>query len=71
MRLAKDWRHAPRWYSVQAQGLALTLVVAWQAVPDDLRASAPGWLATTLLVAILALGIAGRLVDQDAEPHDD
>lgn len=72
MRLVSDWKRAHRWFSVQAQSLAVIVTLSWQVVPDDLRTAAPPWLQVAVLVAILVGGIAGRLVDQehkeDAKP---
>lgn len=64
MNLIPNWRKAWRMFSVQAQGLALAGVGAWQATPDDIRAVAPWWLPPLLLGVILVGGIVGRLVVQ-------
>lgn len=64
MKLIPNWRRAWRMFSVQAQAIALAVIGAWQAVPDDIRASIPQWGLWAMLAAILAGGIAGRLIDQ-------
>jgi len=51
--------------SVQAQALALSVIGAWQATPEDIRASIPQWGLWALLGLILLGGIVGRLVKQD------
>jgi hypothetical protein len=51
-------------FSVQAQTLALAVIGAWQAIPDDIRASIPQWGLWVLLGLILVGGIVGRLVAQ-------
>lgn len=66
MRLIPNYRKAWRMFSVQAQALALTVVGAWQAVPDDIRASVPDWGLWALLAVILGGGIVGRLIDQES-----
>lgn len=64
MRLIPDWRRAWRYFSVQADVLAVAVSGAWLAVPDDLRAAVPHqWLAIAAL-ALAALGIIGRLIKQ-------
>lgn len=68
IHLRFDWRDAWRWFSVQAMVIAAALVLAWQAVPDDLRAAAPSWLTTAVLVLILALGVLGRVIQQTPPP---
>ena len=64
MKLVSNWRDAPRWLSVRAMAVAGALQGAWIAVPEDLKARAPADLVDVLTLAILALGIVGRLVDQ-------
>lgn len=66
MRLIPNYRKAWRMFSVQAQALALAVVAAWQAVPDDIRASVPDWGLWALLAVILGGGIVGRLIDQES-----
>ncbi len=61
--------NAGKWYrmfSVQAMVLASAVLGAWQVLPDDLKATLPPWVATAAAITLLALGIAGRLVDQGA-----
>lgn len=67
MRLIPDWRAAWRYYSTQAMLWAVALQGAWVAVPDDLRAGVPDWLASVVTGAILICGLVGRLVDQAPE----
>jgi len=62
--LVPNWRRAWRWISVQAMALAIALQAGWQALPPDLAARIPGDWVTALSVAVLVLGIIGRLVDQ-------
>jgi hypothetical protein len=65
MKLVKNARHAWRWFSVQSMVVAGALQGAWLAIPADLKTHVPGWLATALTMGILALGVIGRLVDQE------
>lgn len=64
MKLVEDWKDAWRWLSVRAMVLALALQAGWNMLDDAQRASLPQWLVTALTAGVLALGIAGRLVDQ-------
>jgi hypothetical protein len=64
MKLVKDARSAWRWWSVQSMALAVAVQGAWQMLPPDLAARVPDWIGTAATVAILVLGIVGRLVDQ-------
>lgn len=64
MKLVDDARRAWRWISVQCMGAAVALQGAWEACPDDMKAGIPPKLVTYVTLFLLALGIAGRLVDQ-------
>jgi hypothetical protein len=66
MNLIPNWKKAWRMFSIQAQGLALALVGAWQASPEDLRGQVPSWVMVSLLALILVGGIVGRLISQPA-----
>jgi len=65
MKLISNWRSAWKWFSVQAMGLASVLLLAWAAVPEDLKSGLPPSVGTGLVVLILFCGIVGRLVDQE------
>jgi hypothetical protein len=62
--LVREWKRAWRWFSVQAMALTLALQGAWMALPEDLKAHVPGWAVTAISLALLALGLFGRLVQQ-------
>jgi hypothetical protein len=64
MRLVHNARRAWRWFSVQAMALAGAVQATWVLIPDDMRASVPPDWVALLTVALLVLGVAGRLVDQ-------
>jgi len=64
MRLVEEWRIAWRWFSMQAMALVVAIQGAWAALPDDLKQHFPGRLVTAVSVALLLLGIGGRLVSQ-------
>lgn len=63
-RLVPDWREAWRWASMHAMGAAIIVQSAWQVLDADMRESLPAGWVRALTVALLVLGIAGRLVDQ-------
>lgn len=58
---AKDWW---RWYSVHAMTVAAAVQGAWLALPDDMRASAPDGLVHLVTLALMVLGVSGRMVKQ-------
>lgn len=64
LRLVDDWKQAWKWISVNCMVLATALQGAWMGVPEDLRGSMPHNIINLITIAILALGLAGRLVKQ-------
>jgi hypothetical protein len=51
--------------SVQAMTLAGAIQGAWLFVPEDMKASIPPNVVQWLTMALLALGVAGRIVKQE------
>lgn len=64
MKLVDDAKKAWSWFSVQAMAWAIAIQGAWEFVPDDMKAGIPPKLVTWITLALLVLGIAGRLVKQ-------
>jgi protein-S-isoprenylcysteine O-methyltransferase Ste14 len=64
MKLVEDAKQAWRWISVQAMALALAVQGAWEVLPPEMKASIPPQYVTWLTLALLVLGLAGRLVKQ-------
>jgi hypothetical protein len=64
MKFVDDAKQAWRWFSVQAMTLALAIQGAWEVIPADMRASIPQSYVTYTTLALLALGIGGRLLKQ-------
>lgn len=66
MKLIPEARHCWRMFSMQAMSGATALLGAWGALPDALQARLPGRLVVGVAVALLVLGMVGRLVQQDS-----
>ena len=64
MKLIPEARRAWRMFSVQAQALALALLGAWQAMPEDLKAKLPPSLVYWVAMGLMVAGIVGRLIYQ-------
>lgn len=64
MKLVENARSAWKWISVQAMAAAIALQGAWAALPDDMKASISPDVVRWATLALLALGIVGRLVKQ-------
>lgn len=65
MKLVENWRSAWRWISVHCMIWAAAIQGAWEVCPPDLKAGMPPKLVTYVTLALLALGVAGRLVKQE------
>jgi hypothetical protein len=68
MKLVEDAKQCWRWVSMWCMTLAGALQGAWMFIPDDMKASMPHNLVQGATVALLVLGVAGRLVDQGGKP---
>ena len=62
--LVDNARSAWRWFSVQAMVLAGAIQGAWMFIPEDMKASIPAGIVQGATIALLVLGVAGRVVDQ-------
>ena len=64
MKLIPEAKRAWRMFSIQAQAIALAVLGAWQAMPEDLKANLPPSLVYWVAMGLMVLGIAGRLIQQ-------
>ena len=64
MKLIPNWKKAWRMVSVQAMALAGSIQGAWMFIPEDMKSSISPNIVQSVTVALLILGIAGRMVDQ-------
>jgi len=64
MKLIPNWKKSWRMVSVQAMTLAGAIQGAWMFIPEDMKASISPSIVQGVTVALLVLGIAGRMVDQ-------
>jgi hypothetical protein len=69
LTLIPNWRKAFRMFSIQAMSAAILVQSVWGTLDSDMRASIPVWCVRALTVALLLLGIVGRLVDQPKVQH--
>ena len=64
MKIVDDAKRWWRWFSMQAMVAAAAIQGAWVFIPDSMRDSFPKNWIQGFTVALLVLGIAGRLVQQ-------
>ena len=62
--LVENASSAWKWLSVQAMALTGVVQATWLAMPEDMKASIPANWVQYLTLALLVLGIVGRMVKQ-------
>ena len=62
--LVDGWRQAWRWFSMQAMAAAGLLLTVWATIPEDLKAVMPPAWTKGIAIALIVLGLAGRIVKQ-------
>ncbi len=65
MKLITNWRQTWRFFSVWAMGAAGSVQTAWLAIPEEMKARIPDDWVNVITLALLVLGVAGRMVRQD------
>ena len=70
MKLVDNAKHAWCWISMQAMVAAGAIQGAWLYLPDELRLSLGPGAIQGITLALLVLGVIGRLVDQPATHQD-
>lgn len=64
MKLIYNWRQAWRMLSVQIPTVNVAFLSTWAALPAKFQDAVPLPWAIGTAVALMVLGIAGRLIDQ-------
>ncbi len=59
---AKNWY---KMFSVQAQLAAGSILGSWRLIPEDLKQNLPQNIVIGVAIALLVLGVIGRLIKQD------
>ena len=67
VKMIPEWRRAWRMFSVQAMVASSAIQGTWLALPPDMRSTIDGGVVSALTIAMLVLGIVGRLVYQGIE----
>lgn len=64
LQLVEDWKQSWKWLSMHGMAVAAAVQASWVSLPDDWRAAVPVGVVAGITLAALAVGAAGRLVDQ-------
>ena len=59
-----DWRQAWRWLSIQFPVINTAFLATWALLPAKFQDSLPLPWVLGIAIALLVLGVAGRLIDQ-------
>lgn len=60
-KLVDDWNKAWKWASVRFMAIAAAIQGAWMFIPEDMRNSIPHDMLQQITVALLILGLIGRI----------
>jgi type IV secretory pathway TrbF-like protein len=64
LNLIEDWKSAWRFVSVNCMVGAAALQGAWVYIPADMKSSLPPNVVTYVTIALLVIGVVGRLTKQ-------
>lgn len=64
LRLVQNWRRFMKWYSMHSMLLTIALLGAWAALPAKMQDAFSPMEIKLMAIALLVLGVGGRLVDQ-------
>lgn len=70
MKLVENWREAYKWVSVHCMVVAGAIQGAWVYIPEDMKANVPHHLINGLTVALMVLGVVGRIKKQAKDDVD-
>lgn len=66
MTLIPNIKQAWKMFSIQAQAINAALLVSWQSLPTSFQTVLPVQYLLIIAVALLVLGVIGRVIQQDA-----
>jgi hypothetical protein len=67
VKLVDNWRNSWKWFSMQCMAASGALQGAWLAIPESMKATVPPEWVSYATVALLFLGVFGRLVSQSPQ----
>jgi protein-S-isoprenylcysteine O-methyltransferase Ste14 len=70
MKLVEDAKNAWKWFSVQIPVVNIALIGTWSTLPSKFQDSIPLKYILIAAVALIVLGVAGRLIDQKPKAED-
>lgn len=68
MKLVPNWRKARKWLSIQIPAINIAFLGTWAVLPQKFQDALPVWAVVAIAVALLVLGMVGRLIQQESKP---
>lgn len=68
--LVDDWHQGWKWFSVQAQALALAFLGAWLFDKATVESALGEWTPKAVLAALIVMGLGGRFMLQNFSKKD-
>jgi len=68
MKLIDEWKHCWKWLSIQFPAVNVAFLSTWAMLPPKFQDAIPLSWVIGIAVAMIVLGMIGRLVDQ--QPKD-
>lgn len=65
MKLVPNWRKARKWLSIQIPAVNVAFLATWSLLPEKFQEAIPVWAVVGIAVALLVLGMVGRLIQQE------
>lgn len=65
MKLITNWRQTWRFFSIWAMTATGAIQAAWLGIPEGMKRSIPDDWINAVSLALLVLGVIGRMVKQD------
>lgn len=64
LKLIADWKQAWKWFSMWSMGASTAFLSTWALLPAKFQDSIPQNVVIGIAVGLLAIGMAGRVVQQ-------
>jgi hypothetical protein len=71
MRLTKDWKDAWKWFSIQVPVVNTAFLATWASLPAKFQDILPIGVVIGIAVALLILGVVGRVINQTTKEDEE
>ena len=71
MRLTEDWKDAWKWFSIQVPVVNTAFLSTWASLPAKFQDILPIGVVIGIAVALLILGVVGRVINQTTKEDEE